>query len=269
MIQCRKGIHMAMIKLLTCAVIFFILGYLFANADLITSDESNVERIANPGNTTAEPVTKTPATNKTSQQESAIVVEQVLPEALFNKERVQKLEQELARVLSKIEQLKEENSTSNLYGNSNNNESISDQSDLPLTSDEQNKQSMTANLASIEEFLPEPFSSIVLDSPENIKQQFQEIHSESDDYDWALLMEQQIGDFVMLHELSAFLDNFVVKCNAGICELRGFEKQDNAWRKVMMDVEVQPWWQFQNTSSRTTNNEEYGLYFYVMASMSH
>ena len=256
--------------MIVCAVIFFIIGYISANANLFSNDSSNLNnKSINPDSDLTSNPKQIDANEPIAQPSSDIVssgaIDLVKSDSDIhemnneNKVKVEKLELELERVKNEIERIKNENSdyAENQYAN---------EGDKPP---ERSTAKMTANLDAIEEFLPDPFSSIMLDSSDDIKQQFENMNSESDDYDWANLMEQQIGDFVVLHELSAFIDAFVVKCNAGICELRGFEKQDNAWRKVMMDVEVQPWWMFSNTSSRTTNNGDYGLYFYVMASTSH
>jgi regulator of replication initiation timing len=119
----------------------------------------------------------------------------------------------------------------------------------------------------IKQLIAAPFADIVTGAPEELKLLFKKVREPEDDYQWNFEMEAQITDFIATHENSRGIELDDVKCNVGICEIKGFETEFNAWRKVIIDMESQPWWQFKNSSSRTTDENQEYLYFYLLAAL--
>lgn len=124
----------------------------------------------------------------------------------------------------------------------------------------------TMPLAEVEPLLPQPFAGLIAGSKGTLVERFQQLEKEAVDYDWAPLMEQRIADFISLHHLSSAIQLQSVRCKTNICEMRGFELEPQSWNQVLSSMQAQPWWQFNSTHSSSQSSNDFGQFFYTVAS---
>jgi hypothetical protein len=113
--------------------------------------------------------------------------------------------------------------------------------------------------------LPKPFSNVLVGRSGTFVKTFDDFHEETRDYDWALLMENNIKDFISMHEMNSDVRLEAVICKANACEMMGFEHKDKAWDYVFAQMRLQDWWKFKGIHSSSTSNGKKS-YFYVLTS---
>lgn len=118
----------------------------------------------------------------------------------------------------------------------------------------------------VTQHLSAPFDSVILKARGSMVDRFRQLHEESEDQEWSIVTEQHISDFFITHDLADKVKLDAVTCKQTICEIRGFELENEAWNRVMSDMRAQPWWDFVSSHSTTQNNEEFGMYFYSLIS---
>lgn len=114
--------------------------------------------------------------------------------------------------------------------------------------------------------LSAPFDSVILNARGSMVDKFRQLHEESEDHEWSIIMEQHISDFFVTHDFANKVKLDAVTCKQTICEIRGFEFENEAWGRVMSDMRNQSWWNFVSSHSTTQNNKEFGMYFYSLIS---
>lgn len=130
-----------------------------------------------------------------------------------------------------------------------------------------NAELSTITLAEVLPSLPQPFANLVANAKGSVVDRFKQVESEAIDYDWAPLMEQRIADFIATHALSTEVQMQAVRCKSKICEVRGFEKAAQSWNQIQSSMQAQPWWGFTSTHSSSSHTEEFGQYFYMVATI--
>lgn len=118
----------------------------------------------------------------------------------------------------------------------------------------------------VAQHLSAPFDSVILNARGSMVDKFRQLHEESEDHEWSIIMEQHISDFFVTHDLADKVKLDAVTCKQTICEVRGFELENEAWGRVMSDMRNQSWWNFVSSHSTTQNNKEFGMYFYSLIS---
>ena len=118
----------------------------------------------------------------------------------------------------------------------------------------------------VTEHLSAPFDSVVLNASRDMVNKFKQLQKETQDQTWALMIEQHIADFFVVHDLAHQVKLDGVQCKQTVCEIRGFELEPKAWEKIMSDMTEQSWWQFSSSHSTTQNNKEFGMFFYSLVS---
>lgn len=118
----------------------------------------------------------------------------------------------------------------------------------------------------VAQHLSAPFDSVILNARGSMVDKFRQLHEESEDHEWSIIMEQHITDFFVTHDLADKVKLDAVTCKQTICEVRGFELENEAWGRVMSDMRNQSWWNFVSSHSTTQNNKEFGMYFYSLIS---
>lgn len=118
----------------------------------------------------------------------------------------------------------------------------------------------------VSQHLSAPFDSVILKARGSMVDKFRQLHEEPLDQEWSVVTEQHISDFFITHDLADKVKLDAVTCKQTICEIRGFELENEAWGRVMSDMKAQPWWNFVSSHSTTQNNEEFGMYFYSLIS---
>lgn len=114
--------------------------------------------------------------------------------------------------------------------------------------------------------LPKPFSKVLAGATGELAKNFNEFNKEAVDHDWGYNMEMNIKDFIAMHTEADKVNLASVVCKTSSCEIRGFEQEDHAWGYLLKDMQVQEWWDFTSTNSSNSSSEEYGQYFYLLAS---
>ncbi|MDQ7049932.1 MAG: hypothetical protein Q9M92_10485 [Enterobacterales bacterium] len=130
--------------------------------------------------------------------------------------------------------------------------------------------------AEVDKFLPSPFNQAMVGAKGSLAKYFNQYIDEEIDYNWNQEMENNINQFITLHQQSYNLELESVHCKSTTCEVRGFEKAGGAWQIVMVGMMQQDWWQFGGSSStsRAGNSAESESsikqqnYFYLLASTS-
>lgn len=130
----------------------------------------------------------------------------------------------------------------------------------------QAEQPSQATEEEVSQHLSAPFDSAVLKARGSMVDKFRQLHEEPLDQEWSMVTEQHISDFFITHDLADKVKLDAVTCKQTICEIRGFELENEAWGRVMSDMRAQPWWNFVSSHSTTQNNEEFGMYFYSLIS---
>lgn len=120
-------------------------------------------------------------------------------------------------------------------------------------------------LSEVEKVLPPPFANLIAASKGSVVDRFQQLESETIDYEWAPLMEQRITDFISMHQLSGGIQLQAVRCKSSLCEIRGFELEDRSWSQILSNMQAQPWWQFDSSHSSGKTSAEFGQFFYMVA----
>ncbi|MDP2716194.1 hypothetical protein [Rheinheimera sp.] len=123
----------------------------------------------------------------------------------------------------------------------------------------------TATIEEVEAVLPQPFAGLVAGFKGTLVERFHQLENEAVNYDWAPLMEQRIADFISMHQLSGGVQLQAVRCKNSLCEVRGFELEDNSWNQILSNMQAQPWWQFNNSHSSGKTSAEFGHFFYMLA----
>jgi hypothetical protein len=116
----------------------------------------------------------------------------------------------------------------------------------------------------VEQLLPPPFDRFYRPESPSMVKKFNQFVQQPRDEHWALLMENNIRDFITMHELAGEITLDAVNCKTSGCEVRGFERQDKAWSIVYGQLKMQDWWKFTSTSSSSQSNDEHSI-FYLMA----
>ncbi len=132
------------------------------------------------------------------------------------------------------------------------------------TADEPDTQ-RTISKEEAQQRLPKPFSNALVGRSGTFVKNYDDFHQETRDYDWALLMENNIKDFITMHEMNADVRLEAVSCKTNTCEIMGFEYKDKIWEFVFAQMRLQDWWQFQGIHSSSTSNGKKS-YFYVLTS---
>ena len=118
----------------------------------------------------------------------------------------------------------------------------------------------------VNQHLSAPFDSVVLDARGSMVDKFRQLHEEPQDQEWSIVTEQHISDFFVTHDLANKVALDAVTCKQTICEIRGFELENEAWGRIMSDMRAQPWWNFASSHSTTQNNKKFGMFFYSLVS---
>jgi len=114
-----------------------------------------------------------------------------------------------------------------------------------------------------ETFLPKPYSDIVASSGGMMIDSLKQHHKDNIDYGWAVMMEQNISDFVYLHQKSLDIELQLVNCKLTTCELRVLEKEKYSWNFIADDLRIQEWYDFSSSASSGHTGED-GTYLLVM-----
>ncbi|MFT4928749.1 MAG: hypothetical protein ACI8WB_004869 [Phenylobacterium sp.] len=117
-----------------------------------------------------------------------------------------------------------------------------------------------------ESLLPKPFSTLVGGQEGKTAESFNKFTEEPQDYDWGVMMENQIKDYIAGHQLGNYIEVNSIICKTSICEMRIFERQQETWITVLNQMSDQNWWTFVNVSSSSSSSEEFGNHAYVLAS---
>lgn len=118
----------------------------------------------------------------------------------------------------------------------------------------------------VAQHLSAPFDSVIIEARGSMVDKFRQLHEESEDHEWSIIMEQHISDFFVTHDFADKVKLDAVTCKQTICEIRGFEFENEAWGRVMSDMRNQSWWNFVSSHSTTQNNKEFGMFFYSLIS---
>lgn len=113
--------------------------------------------------------------------------------------------------------------------------------------------------------MPESYAKIVSSMGSKYVNAVKEMHAEETDYDWGVNMEQQIADFITMHEQAASVTIDSIMCKSSGCEIRVMEQQDNAYNLIKNDLEDQAWWQFSFTITLISKVDELGTHSYTLA----
>ncbi|ALO42695.1 hypothetical protein [Pseudoalteromonas phenolica] len=118
----------------------------------------------------------------------------------------------------------------------------------------------------VSQHLSAPFDSVVLKARGSMVDKFRQLHEEPQDQEWSIVTEQHISDFFVTHDLADKVALDAITCKQTICEIRGFELENEAWGRIMSDMRAQPWWNFASSHSTTQNNKKFGMFFYSLVS---
>ncbi|GBL04949.1 hypothetical protein [Glaciecola sp. KUL10] len=81
--------------------------------------------------------------------------------------------------------------------------------------------------------LPVPFDSVLTHASPNVKNAFNELHEQEQDFDWAIQFETRVSDFFAVHENSPLVTLSKITCKTNKCELYGFQDDPAALQKIM------------------------------------
>lgn len=152
---------------------------------------------------------------------------------------------------------------------SDGNSAISDSSNAELTPQQiaelvaQHKQEKALTADEVADYLEPPFDVFVIGKSGTIANDYRAFIKEPRETDWAYTMEQQISDFMLMHELSQQIKLDGVVCRQHSCEIRVFELQDNIVNTMLNDMRKQPWWNFRGTHASSQSNDGNTL-FYIL-----
>ncbi|NQZ07039.1 MAG: hypothetical protein HRT35_07750 [Algicola sp.] len=133
------------------------------------------------------------------------------------------------------------------------------------TANEPDPQRTTISKEEAQTLLPKPFSNVLAGSSGTLVKTYDKFSKETRDFNWALLMENNIKDFITMHELSSDVRLEAVNCKTDTCEIMGFELIDKSWAYVFNDMKRQDWWKFKGTHSSSRTSDEKS-YFYILTS---
>ena len=122
------------------------------------------------------------------------------------------------------------------------------------------------SLEDARKLVPPPFDQVIASGNPNITEKFNRLQSLPIDYEWGIIMQQRISDHFTTHEFGHLVTLDSVSCRQDICEIRGFEQQQDTWNSIMQSMVATPWWNATGTNSVSGSGSDYGAYFYVIAS---
>lgn len=194
------------------------------------------------------------------------------------KEQLVKTEQQSNYLKQQLQQLQQDNlqlqlqlqniQTYSMQESSDSDNYLADQSSEYVGQDQpakvMSKQQLNALLPpEYHQFYSKQYGSMV----DKLNQFQQELRDE----DWGMLMEQQIMDFIGMHEFSDQIEA-TVACRSKHCIVHGKEYQDNIWQLIYRDMTQQSWWLFTSSSSAanssSTANDGPNILFVVMLAVS-
>lgn len=114
-------------------------------------------------------------------------------------------------------------------------------------------------------YLEVPFVQVIENGSAHLIDNFRQLNQENTNYAWSALMEQQIRDYIVTHNMAADVTIENVRCANNACEVTGFEHQEASWRAITSQMEVQSWWDFHSTHSNTSSEKNGDTYFYLLA----
>ncbi|QYJ75441.1 hypothetical protein [Shewanella sp. FJAT-52076] len=117
-----------------------------------------------------------------------------------------------------------------------------------------------------ERYLPAPFAALMAKQQGMLAELFITLQTEPKDDDWAVVMEQQISDFILTHAQSGDVEIQAINCKKKTCEIRGFELIPKGWDKIFKEMVDESWWTFRSTAASYDKSAEFGEYFYLVAS---
>jgi len=242
---------MKVLVFLASGAILFFAGYWFG----LSGDEQSI--VMND-----ELVSKNSIIDKIASEELNSVQES-------NAARVEKIE-DLQRIIKKLKEelnkAKKNLRKKGLQVENFLNEADRSQVDIKKQSTSEEKHTDKITKAAAELALPKPFSNFFVDATGRRAEEFNRFQNETQDYDWAYLMEIQIKDFMTIHYEAGNIDVQSVKCKTTTCEITGFESEEQKAQIILRDMREQDWWEFRNTSSSSSQSTEFGQYFYVSLS---
>ncbi|GEM_PF-3124320 len=112
--------------------------------------------------------------------------------------------------------------------------------------------------------VPAPFDQVLLNSKGSFIEQFKRFDEEPVNYEWSVLMQQRIRDYVAMHEFGGHIELESVSCKASLCEIRGFDHHGKVWSVIEAGMAVQDWWRFNSAHAARNFSEEHGQYFYSL-----
>ncbi|MCL2919936.1 hypothetical protein [Shewanella litorisediminis] len=131
---------------------------------------------------------------------------------------------------------------------------------------DQDNTSATISVEDVQRHMPAPFADLIANRKGMIAELFNKLQAEPKDDDWAVVMEQQISDFILTHARSGEVDIQAINCKKTTCEIRAFEVTSNGWDKIYEEMMREPWWVFRSTAASFGKSTEHGDYFYLVVS---
>lgn len=115
------------------------------------------------------------------------------------------------------------------------------------------------------DLMSETYATVVSSLGEKYVDVVKEMHAEEVDYDWGDNMEQQIRDYIVMHDQAPSVTIDSVMCKASGCEIRVIERQEDTYDVIKKDLENQDWWQFAFVITLNTFVTDKGTHSYTLA----
>lgn len=110
-----------------------------------------------------------------------------------------------------------------------------------------------------------PFDKVIAGGNPAITDKFNRLLNLPDDFDWGVIMQQQISDHFTTHQVGYLVSLDSVNCRKDVCEIRGFEELQGTWNQIMESMVATTWWNATSTNTVSGNSSDHGAYFYVIA----
>lgn len=120
-------------------------------------------------------------------------------------------------------------------------------------------------VAELKGFIPDDFIDIFKNST-FLASEIREFQQQEEDLDWAFNTEQQIKDYFITHDAAAGVSLISVDCKTSVCQIQGYEKTPESLKKIMDDLQKEPWWQLIPSSSISGYPSEQGKFFFTIFS---
>lgn len=122
------------------------------------------------------------------------------------------------------------------------------------------------DLDAVNAHLPDDFVGLTQYWDSDKKARFNTLLAEPKNDKWAFDMENQINDFIMLHEYGQNVRVTSVNCKQSMCEIYGYHSNNSLFQLLSQDLLTQPWFMPTNTQSNSSNAKNGDIKFYTLVS---